>query len=406
VRQLVEKHGAKACVSGLGGADWQSEWARENPAVRVLADGDSFHVGKIEIRAVHTPGHTPEHLSYLVIDHGGGAEEPALFLTGDFIFVGDVGRPDLLESAAGVAGAMEPSARTLYASLRKTAGLPGHLQVLPAHGAGRACGKALGAVPSSVLDYERLYNRPLREALEEDEQVFVDDILHGQPEPPRYFARMKRDNKLGPKVLEALPRPNRWTRSDLENSGDLDPWFLDLRHDKATFMRHHLRGSLHCPLQGVNVSMVAGSYIDDDEAVVLLVEDEGQVDEAVRQLVRIGLDRISGWMPAGEALEWAAEVGLMAKTERMKGAGLTPATGVILDVRTSVEHEAGAVPGAVNISSTRLRARHDEIPQGGPIYVHCGTGKRASFVVGYLERLGREVVWVDGPVPTGSACAV
>ena len=136
-----------AYLSEEGGPDWQFEWAKGNPNARFLKHGDVFRVGNIEFKALLTPGHTPEHLSFLVTDIGGGADEPVAFLTGDFIFVGDVGRPDLLESAAGQAGVMEPSARTLYASLRATADLPDHLQILPAHGAGSACGKALGAVP-------------------------------------------------------------------------------------------------------------------------------------------------------------------------------------------------------------------------------------------------------------------
>ena len=196
-RELLERHGAIAYLSAEGGPDWQFEWAKGHPNARFLRDGDTFKIGNIELKALLTPGHTPEHLSFLVTDLGGGADEPIALLSGDFIFVGDVGRPDLLESAAGQIGAREPAARTLYASLRRTRELPGHLQILPAHGAGSACGKALGAVPVSVLDYERRFNGALREALDGPKANFVNDILSGQPEPPLYFARMKRDNRRG-----------------------------------------------------------------------------------------------------------------------------------------------------------------------------------------------------------------
>src|SRR5690606_6578329 len=136
----------------------------------LLKDGDSFRVGNIEIRALHTPGHTPEHLSFLVTDTV-AATEPMGMLTGDFVFVGDVGRPDLLEKAAGVEGTMEPGARALFHSLRKLAELPDLLQIWPGHGAGSACGKGLGAVPQSTLGYERRYNWAF--AIQ-DEDAFVD----------------------------------------------------------------------------------------------------------------------------------------------------------------------------------------------------------------------------------------
>ena len=181
-RELMERHGVTGYLSEEGGPDWQFEWAKGHSNARFLKHRDVFRVGNIEFKALLTPGHTPEHMSFLVTDTGGGADEPMALLTGDFIFVGDVGRPDLLESAAGQAGVMERSARTLYASLRATADLPAHLQILPAHGAGSACGKALGAIPNSVLGYERKFNPAFREALTAGEDKFVSDILHGQPE--------------------------------------------------------------------------------------------------------------------------------------------------------------------------------------------------------------------------------
>ena len=405
-RQLVERHGATAHVSRLGGEDWQSEWGRDHENVRTLGHGDRIEIGRIEIEAVHTPGHTPEHLSYLVTDHGGGADQPALFLTGDFIFVGDVGRPDLLESAAGVAGMMEPSARTLRKSLRMTDRIPGHVQVLPAHGAGSACGKALGAVPTSVLDYERLFNLPLRTALGGEEEEFVTGILHGQPEPPLYFARMKRDNKIGPKVLEGLPEPRRMADRDLEAAVQAERhWFLDLRGDREAYMQRHVEGGLHCPLEGVNVSMIAGSYVEEDEPIVILTDHPGQVEEAVRQLIRIGLDRVVGWATVEDALEWASGSGRLRTIRSIRGPEL-PASGVaVLDVRSASEHASGALADAVNIAHTRLRARREEVPAGDPLYVHCATGVRASAAVSYLESLGHEVIWVDGPAVGAAAHA-
>ncbi|RPJ32278.1 MAG: MBL fold metallo-hydrolase [Verrucomicrobiaceae bacterium] len=394
-RELVERHGLIAYLSEEGGPDWQFEWAKRNPNARFLKHGDVFRVGNIELKALLTPGHTPEHLSFLVTDIGGGADEPMAFLTGDFIFVGDVGRPDLLESAAGQAGVMEPSARTLYASLRATANLPEHLQILPAHGAGSVCGKALGAVPGSVMGYERKFNAAFREALTEPEDQFVQHILSGQPEPPLYFARMKRDNKLGPALLPdgKLPAPKRVTADQL---GD---WIgkaaiLDLRADRAAFAAAHLQSALFTPLPGGKLPVAAGSYVDEDASILLVVESETQVDEAVRQLIRIGLDHIDGWIPADEILTTS---GFVVSYPRIAPADL-PADANVLDVRGADEFAAKHVKGAKNIAYTRLAARFDEVPSASPLHVHCAGGMRAAIASAYLASRGREVVHLDGPL--------
>ncbi|MBI4512851.1 MAG: MBL fold metallo-hydrolase, partial [Gemmatimonadetes bacterium] len=177
-RELASRTGARIVLSDEGGADWK--YGFTHGAV-LLRDGDSFVVGRIRIDVLHTPGHTPEHLTFLVTDTA-GADRPMGAFTGDFIFVSDVGRPDLLERAAGYAGTMEAGARHLYRSIQQFKGLPDYLQIWPGHGAGSACGKALGAVPQSTLGYERLFNWALRV---EDEDAFVGAVLADQPEAPR-----------------------------------------------------------------------------------------------------------------------------------------------------------------------------------------------------------------------------
>lgn len=408
-RELVERHGAIAYLSAEGGSDWQFEWAKGNPNARFLHDGDVFKVGNIELKAILSAGHTPEHISYLVTDIGGGATEPIALLSGDFIFVGDVGRPDLLESAAGQAGVMEPSARQLYASLRATATLPDHIQILPAHGAGSACGKALGAVPVSVMGYERRFNGALREALAGEEDAFVKDILSGQPEPPLYFARMKRDNKIGPALLPdgALPKPRRLDADDftaLVKQGKHA--LLDLRSDRAAFMDRHVTGSLFAPLAGGKLPLVAGSYLDEIASIVLLVNNADDVEETVRQLIRIGLDKVEAWLPVREAL---ALDEIMAQQESITTARLAEALAAnpgaaVLDVRGAGEFAAGHVKGAVNIAYTRLAARISEVPNGSPLYIHCGSGLRAAFATSFLAGEGHEVVYVNGSfgeIPAG-----
>jgi hydroxyacylglutathione hydrolase len=400
-RELMERHGAVAYLSAEGGPDWQFEWAKGNPNAVFLHDGDTFQVGNIELKAVLSPGHTPEHMSFLVTDIGGGASEPIGMLSGDFIFVGDVGRPDLLESAAGQAGAMEPSARALYKSLRETAGLSDFLQILPAHGAGSACGKALGALPNSVLGYERRNNGALREALEGSEEDFVKDILSGQPEPPRYFARMKRDNRVGPPLLPdgKLPEPRRLASSEvaaLVNTGDHT--LLDLRTDRVAFMKQHLTGALFAPIPSGKLSIVAGSYVEEDAPMVLLVNSEDEVNEAVRDLIRIGLDKVEAWIPVSEAL---AVPGVTVSQDSIITGELAEALAahpdaMVLDVRGAGEYAESHVEGAKNIAYTRLAARFDEVPDGKRLYVHCGSGLRASFAVPFLAGRGREVVYVNG----------
>jgi hydroxyacylglutathione hydrolase len=394
-RELVERHGVRAYLSGEGGADWQFEWALGHPAARILRDGDRFQVGNIDFEARLTPGHTPEHMSFLVTDRGGGADQPMALLSGDFLFVGDVGRPDLLESAAGQAGVMEPSARLLYDSLRNTAALPDHLQILPAHGAGSACGKALGAVPVSVMGYERLQNTPLREALGGEREAFVRQILAGQPEPPRYFARMKRDNKRGPALLPEgrLPQPRRITAAELATWRQRDDGVvLDLRGDRHAFAAGHVPGALFAPLAGGRLPIAAGSYVAENAAILLLVEHEEDVQEAVRQLVRIGLDRVEGWLPVGEAL---AGSGPLARLRSLAPAAMK-AGEAVLDVRGAEEFAAAHVKGASHIAYTRLAARLDDVPAGAPLHVHCAGGMRAAMAAAYLASTGREVVWVDG----------
>jgi hydroxyacylglutathione hydrolase len=400
-RELMEHYGCVGYFSAEGGPDWQFEWAKGNPKARLLHDGDVFKVGNIELKAVLSAGHTPEHMSFLVTDIGGGSKEPIGLLSGDFIFVGDVGRPDLLESAAGQVGIMEPSARALYKSLRSTATLSEHLQILPAHGAGSACGKALGAVPISVLGYERLNNAALREALEGSEDDFVKDILAGQPEPPRYFARMKRDNKIGPALLPGgkLPQPRRLPSNEiaaLVHAGTQT--LLDLRTDRVAFMKKHLTASLFSPMPGGKLSIVAGSYVDENAAITLLVNDVSEVEEAVRQLIRIGLDNVESWIPVSEALDVS---GINSSQESITTAGLAEALAahpdaLVLDVRGAGEFAESHVHGAKNIAYTRLAARVSEIPNEKTIYVHCGSGQRASFAVPYLASQQRDVIYVNG----------
>jgi hydroxyacylglutathione hydrolase len=387
----------RVLLSAEGGADWQYRWPEaDGRAVTLLKDGDAFRIGKIEIRAWHTPGHTPEHLSFVVTDHGGGASEPMGVASGDFVFVGDLGRPDLLETAAGVVGNREPSAHRLYESASEFLRLPDYLQVWPGHGAGSACGKALGAIPMTTVGYERRCS-PAIAHVGLGSQPFVDFILAGQPEPPAYFARMKKLNLEGPPVLGALPAPRRLDARGLAESAKTAQ-IIDTRKDRQAFMRGHLHGAFYAPFDK-SFPTVVGSLVDPLKPIVLVI-GEGKLDAAVRDLVRIGFDDLRGWAPI-EALEGAAEAGArmariesidFAEFERRRQAG--PIT--VLDVRGAGEHEARHVPGAMNVAHTRLRAAKPVFASSGPVYVHCAAGARAAVSSAFLAAAGVPVVHVDG----------
>lgn len=407
-REFAERFGARVFLSGEGGEDWASDWARgKNKAgepydAHFLKHGDRFLIGGIELHAIHTPGHTPEHLSYAVVDRGGGASTPIGVATGDFVFVGDLGRPDLLEQAAGMHGVQEPSARQLFHSLPLFQEMEDHVQVWPAHGAGSTCGKALGAVPQTTVGYEKRYNASLA-AADAGEDAFVRAILAGQPEPQTYFARMKRQNNQGVPLLGDLPSPRRIGVSELGTvmeEGRLLP--VDTRLERPAFMGRHLPGSLYAPLNKA-FNTAVGSLVEDETTPLFLIVSEDDLEEVVRDLVRIGYDRIEGYVTPETLTRYFDRGGASASIERI-GFADVPALverddTVVVDVRFANEFETGHVPDAVNVSYTRLPSlMEDRIPKGKTLLVHCSAGGRSAAAASFLAREGFEVKYVDGPL--------
>ena len=396
LREMAAR-GVFVYASREGGPEWQYEWLIGGEySHRLLGQGDQFSVGLIEFLAVHTPGHTPEHLSYLVRDAGSGAKDFIALASGDFVFVGDVGRPDLLERAAGMIGVMEPSARAQFASIqREFRGLPEFLQVWPAHGAGSACGKSLGDVPTSTVGYELRTNRSIQAAV--DEQTFVDFILAGQPEPPLYFARMKRDNRRGPELLSKLPSPPPLHASDLavlENRTDIA--VLDTRSRDA-FFAGHLAGSLLTELDYQFCSL-AGSYVPEGMSMYLVV-DETRLDEAVRALIRVGLDGIAGYITPETLVNYGRRGGVLHRTRTIDMSTLeaerVSGRAHVLDVRGLAEVETGNVPGALHVPHTRIGVSVDKLPVDKPLLVYCNSGARAAAAVAMLARLGFNAIDVN-----------
>ena len=395
-RELAEHYDVKLYLSDEGGEGWKYQWAGGYD-VQLLKDGDTFTVGNIEVQAVHTPGHTPEHLSYLITDRGGGADEPRGIASGDFVFVGDTGRPDLLETAAGHEGVMEPSARRLYHSVQHFLHFPDYMQVWPGHGAGSACGKALGAVPDTTVGYEKRFSSAF-EAARDGEDAFVEYILEDQPEPPLYFGRMKTLNKEGPPLLGNLPKPRAFTTEQLGDlSGRDDLAVIDARPDREAFMQGHLPGATCAPLDRT-FPTVAGSYVEADIPIYLIIAGD-QVEEAVRNLIRIGLDRIEGYATPETLAKYAEQGGKLASTEMIDFEELErrrmQKDAQVLDVRGLSEFQAGHVPGALHIAHTRLFDRLGEVPADKELLVHCGSGMRASGAVSLLERTRHQVTHVN-----------
>lgn len=397
-REFSRDPAVKLYLSGLGGEDWSYRWPDETTNVTYLKDGDTFMIGKVEIEAIHSPGHTPEHLSFKITDRGGGADEPVAIATGDFLFVGDVGRPDLLESAAGLAGAMEPSARTLQDSLaRRVAPIPEFVQVLPGHGAGSACGKALGAIPSSTIGYERRFNGALKLA-ESNADAFVREILSGQPEPPLYFKRMKHVNRDGIQVTGGpVTPPHLAARDFLSRMEQEETVALDGRADRHQFISEHVPGSICAPLDGSSFSNSAGSFLDAENRVLLILEREDQLDGAVRKLYRIGFDNVIGWVLFRELKDaGAAMTGLETVPFEQFDPGTIGDGGEVLDVRTVAEYDEGHIRDSRQIPYTRIAERVGELPRDRQYFLYCASGRRATLASSFLRNRGYDVVLVDG----------
>lgn len=386
-RELAARTGARMYLSDEGDENWRYLFAQEDGA-KLLKDSDSFKVGNIVVEAVHTPGHTPEHLSFLITDTA-AADKPIAILTGDFVFVGDVGRPDLLEKAAGVTGTMEAGARTLFQSLQRFKQYPDYLQIYPGHGAGSACGKGISSVPNSTVGYERMFNWAFQI---ENEDEFIRAVLEGQPEPPAYFAQMKRINKEGPKVLMGLPQPPRLPESRLESLVTDNAVIIDTRN-AADYARAHVPGTINITLNK-SFNTWAGWLVPYDTEFFLIVDDSCAhcLQQAVKALAMIGLDRIGGYFGT-QVLDVWANTGRKLETIRQMSANelharLQDDEVSVVDVRGRSEWYAGHLQEATNIPVGYLTEHLDELPRDKPLVVHCQSGARSAIAASLLKSRG------------------
>jgi len=399
LRQFAEA-GVMVYASDEGDRDWKYDWLTKSKyKYQLLHDGDSFNAGNVTFKVLHTPGHTPEHISFIVSEKCDGKEEEQGILTGDFVFVGDVGRPDLLESAAGIEGAAKSEAGKLFDSIQEFKKLSPELMVWPSHGAGSACGKSLGAAPMSTIEQELKFNRSIGSA--RDKKEFVDYILSGQPEPPYYFARMKKENKTGPAVLKSLAPPKKISPEEIKVLSQKENMVVIDGRDWIEFRRGHLKGSLFAPLDKYFM-MVAGSYIESGTEIALIT-DEDAVIQTATALMRIGHDKVIAYTPWEEFSEFAQKNKQFETIEEVTVSGLKQVLvngeGHILDVRNAQElAETGQVESAQNIAFTRLLAQIDEIPKDENIYVYCRSGNRSEYACSFLKNSGFKVVHVAGGI--------
>ncbi|KGX93797.1 Zn-dependent hydrolase [Pontibacillus halophilus JSM 076056 = DSM 19796] len=393
-KELAIETGATAMLSGEGGNEWSYQFLDEINH-QLVHDGDMFKVGNVTLEVMHTPGHTPESISFVLYDRG--QEYPMGIFTGDFVFVGDVGRPDLLEKAAGQENTSEVGARDMYASLQRFKALPDYMQLWPGHGAGSACGKSLGAIPTSTVGYEKLTNWAL---LAEDEETFIKDLTSEQPEPPKYFAVMKKVNKEGPALLRQLDEPEEMkpSVSILQPKLEDHLQMIDTR-PASEFAKEHVPGTINIP-HNKGFANWAGWIVNYDKPVHLIANESAMSD--LKQALRsVGADQIDGFM-APEQIESLKEQGMKMESYTIKTpeevAPLIENGDVnLVDVRNEGEWNDGHIPQATHIHLGYLEDRIEEVPTDKPVVLQCQSGGRSAMATSILQANGiKEVINMAG----------
>ncbi|MEC3880321.1 MBL fold metallo-hydrolase [Parapedobacter sp. 10938] len=381
-RELAAATNAELLLSDEGGPDWQYQFPHLG-----LRDGSLITIGMVELKVMHTPGHTPESITFLVRDTE-ISTAPQRAITGDFILVGDVGRPDLLEKSAGHVGSQEIAAKQLYASIQQFSKLPDDLEIWGGHGAGSFCGKNLSTIPHSTLKEEKQFNKAFQ--FKNDESEFVTYILDGQPAPPKYFAVMKQLNRVERPLLIQIPIHPMLDQPAFQKSIDNNLLIIDTR-SKEEVAEGHVSGSLHIE-NGKSWSTWIGSLVGYEQQIVL-VTDEGQTEELTRKLMRIGMDNIYGFVTDLEKMNIELEKSDLVNIEELKK-HLDNKDVQIIDVRTEGEYNAGHIKGVENIVLTTLEENVDRIRKDKPIIVHCQSGVRAAMAYSILKRNGIQNVRV------------
>lgn len=367
-------------ASGMGGPEWTPPYADQ-----VVQDGDEVSIGGVRLKATHTPGHTLEHVSWALFDESRSKDVPWLLFSGDFAFVGDVGRPDLLGEEA-----RKVLAHQLYESVfEKLPSLPDFTEIFPGHGAGSLCGKAIGSRASSTLGYERRFNSALSPKQEEQ---WIADLMDQMPLSPPYFARMKQINRQGPQLLgPEMPGQRRWSAQEVHEQMCENCLIVDVR-SKESFAAAHIPDAINIPF-GPNLPTWAGWVLPYDRPTLIVVDHPDQMPEVTKHLIRVGFDDIEGyleggidsWEVNGYPIETLSTLSVQSLRDRRNDV-------TVIDVRTEREWNAGHIKGAVHIHGGQLQDKVDLVSHDKRVAVICGTGYRGSIAASFLQRAGFEEV--------------
>lgn len=382
-RELADKYGTKMYISDEGDENWKYQNLEGIPH-KLLKDGDKFKIGNLIFEVMHTPGHTPESISFLLTDNGGGADKPMGIFTGDFVFVGDVGRPDLLEKAAGIQGTADAGAKVMFTSVERFKQLPDYLQVWPAHGAGSACGKALGAVPSTTVGYEKAFNWAMQY---DNEATFAKALLEGQPEPPYYFAVMKSVNKVGIELIKNLPEVKFIeTYEEVKQLIAEGNQVLDTR-PAADYAKGYIAGTVNIPFNNA-ITNWTGWVVNYHEPLYLLAKPE-QMKELLIALRSIGIDNVLGYADVDEVIAQATDLQTYENVTPLEAKEMLAFNDVaLIDVRNLTEFEEGHIEGAQHIMVGTLKNRLDEVPADKKVIVQCQAGARSAIAISLLKAKG------------------
>jgi glyoxylase-like metal-dependent hydrolase (beta-lactamase superfamily II) len=383
IKYIIETHSHADFVSGhvelaakTGAQIVYGQRANTEFPVLKVKDGDELHIGQVRLKFFETPGHTPEGITILAVDTGDRLEARKLF-TGDTLFIGDVGRPDLIGSKGHTA---EEMAGMLYDSLReKILPLSDETEVYPAHGAGSLCGKSLSKETWSTLGEQRQFNYALRPMAKEE---FVTLVASGQTEVPGYFPKSAAANLHGPRSLDELPQPQKATGEEIRA---FEGVVLDVR-SAAEFGEGHIPGSLNIGLGGQFASW-AGTLIELGTPVAIAAETAEQVEESVIRLARVGIETVKSFILMED---WPYETAKIEQVtvEKMNEILSAEQDVQFVDVRREGEYTAGHAPGAVNLTLSDLRNVSEKLDASRPTYVICQGGYRSSAGASILEKKG------------------
>ncbi|GAA0317075.1 persulfide dioxygenase-sulfurtransferase CstB [Oceanobacillus oncorhynchi subsp. oncorhynchi] len=361
IRDIAAKLKTRIYVSGEG--DDTLGYKNMPDGTIFVKDNDEIHVGNVSLKVIHTPGHTPESVSFLLIDKGGGSSVPMGLFSGDFLFVGDVGRPDLLEKAVQVSGSTEIGAKQMYQSIQEITALPDYIQIWPGHGAGSPCGKSLGAVPMSTLGYEKINNWAFQAP---DEATFITVLTTDQPEPPHHFAQMKKINQYGSDYFKPYI---------VYPAEDIALQTFDIRM-RSAYHGGHQHGTVNIPFDKNFINQI-GWYLNYNQPINL-AGDNQTVQDAAHVLQLIGFDIVKGYVkPEDEVI-----------SQHVHSKDITGEEKNVLDVRNDSEWNQGHLKQAVHIPHGKLLEREVPFDTNEPVFVHCQSGVRSSIAIGLLEKKG------------------